>query len=127
MSFSPDGQTLASGGRDDTIHLWDVDTGTLKHTLTGHSDDVYNVAFSPDGETLASGSEDDTIRLWDVGTGTLKHTFTGHQDDVGGVFPPTNVFSVSFSPDGETLASGGRDTIFVWILRHSYRLPNNSQ
>ena len=56
VAFSPDGQTLASGSRDDTVKLWDVDTGQEKASLTGHTSSVYSVAFSPDGQTLASGS-----------------------------------------------------------------------
>ena len=52
VSFSPDGETLASGGHDRTVCLWDVNTGNLLHTLTGHTDTVLSVSFSPDGETL---------------------------------------------------------------------------
>ena len=97
--------------------MWDVNTGTLKHTLgragTPHWGDVYNVAFSPDGQMLASGSGDDSIGLWDINADTLKHIFTGHHD-FGRSSPPTNVYSVSFSLDGQMLASGGRDTIYIW-------------
>ena len=64
--FSPDGNTLASGGRDDTVRLWDVATGENIKTLRGHWNDVNSVVFSPDGKTLASGSDDNTIRFWDV-------------------------------------------------------------
>ena len=61
MAFSPDGKTLASGGVDDSIKLWDVATGKNTATLKGHA---FSVAFSPDGKTLASGGYDKTIKLW---------------------------------------------------------------
>jgi len=46
------------------VVLWDVATGTLKNTFTGHGDWVNSIAFSPDGTTLASGSSDGTVLLW---------------------------------------------------------------
>ena len=64
VSFSPEGQTLASGSDDGTVRLWDVNTGNLLHTLTAHRGSVYSVSFSPDGRTLASGSFDHTVLLW---------------------------------------------------------------
>ena len=96
VSFSPDGETLASGSSDDTVRLWDANTGSHLQTLTGHTSAVYSVSFSPDGQTLASGSSDGTVRLWDVNTGRQISSFTGHT---------SFVFSVSFSPDGQTIAS----------------------
>ncbi|MGW3124566.1 nSTAND1 domain-containing NTPase, partial [Streptomyces sp. NPDC001107] len=105
VAFSPVGQTLASGGADGKIRLWDTATGKLRTTLDGHTDIVESVAFSPDGRTLASDS-DRTIRLWDTDTGKLRTTLFGHSDGVG---------SVAFSPVGQTLASGGADgKIRLW-------------
>ena len=104
----PDGKTLASGSWDETIHLWDVNTGQHKHTFTEHTDRVTSVAFSPDGKTIAGAGWDKTIHLWDVNTGHLLHTLL-HTDPEFAVV----VTSVVFSPDGKTLASGAVN-IHLW-------------
>ncbi|MDJ1171879.1 WD40 repeat domain-containing protein [Roseofilum sp. BLCC_M154] len=108
VSYSPDGQTLASGGNDGTIKVWNLETQAEVATLTGHQEWVYSVSYSPDGKTLASGGADGTIKLWNLETQAEVATLTGH---------PGGVSSVSYSPDGQTLASGGNDgTIKVWNL-----------
>ena len=52
MAFSPDGRRLATGGEENTVKIWDVQTGRELHTLRGHNGDVYAVAFSPDGRPV---------------------------------------------------------------------------
>jgi WD40 repeat protein len=64
VAFSPGGELLASGSRDQKIRFWRVDDGELILTLEGHTDEVNSVVFSPDGHLIASGSNDDTLILW---------------------------------------------------------------
>ncbi|MEU3470619.1 serine/threonine-protein kinase [Streptomyces sp. NPDC006687] len=65
LAYRPDGRTIASGGWDNAVHLWDVGTERTSRTK-GHTAPVWSVAFSPDGTLLASGSGDGTVRLWRV-------------------------------------------------------------
>jgi len=54
VSFSPDGQLLASGSKDESIKLWNVQSGACVRTLADHTDCTFSVSFSPDGQLLAS-------------------------------------------------------------------------
>ena len=117
LAFSPDGERLASGSLNDTIRVWDVRVREQKRTLPGHKGGVTSsVVYSPDGSVLASGGGDKTVRLWDVRTGERVRTLSGQLDAIS---------SVTFSHDGELLASGsgvrGGDnhdkTIWIWNAR----------
>jgi WD40 repeat protein len=102
VAFSPDGKTVASGGGDTSIRLWNVVTGKLQSTFEGQNAKVWSLAFSPDGKTLAAGDDAPPgsiagrIKLWDVATGKEKATLSGHTN---------HVVSLAFSDDGKTLAS----------------------
>src|ERR1700733_5867615 len=67
--------------------LWNVVSGALLHTLTGHSHHVLSVAFSPDGTRVVSGSSDNTFRLYNAASGAHVETFTrnGHTNFDGSV------------------------------------------
>ena len=107
VAFSLDGKTIASGGADGQVRLWDAQTGKLLGTLKGHDSSVIAVAFSPDGKTIASGGVDTKVRLWNVETGKLIGVSREEHKH--------SVVAVAFSLDGKTLVSGSDDkTLRLW-------------
>src|SRR5205807_3652777 len=65
IAFSQDGKTLASGGLDHTLRLWETATGKTLSQCQGHLGEIFSLAFSPDRKTLGSGDSKCAIRLWD--------------------------------------------------------------
>jgi WD40 repeat protein len=105
LSFSPDGQTVATNGQDGSILVWNVQTGHLDR-LSGHDAPVCAVVFNPGGQILASVCDDRTVRLWDVQTHQCLRVLRGHQDIVR---------AIAFDTSGQYLASGSCDhTIHLW-------------
>ncbi|MEE0268135.1 MAG: TIR domain-containing protein [Bacteroidales bacterium] len=106
VAYSPDGRRIISGSSDETIKIWDANTGQYLKTLEGHLDGVTSVAYSPDGTKIISGSDDGTIKIWDINTGQCLKTLEGH---------PGWVYSVAYSPDGAKIISASSDeTIKIW-------------
>src|SRR5262249_9200564 len=112
--FSPDGHTLATASRDGKARLWDVATGQERTVLPHRTIYVRGAVFSPDGQILATKSDEHglrgspslyPVRLWDAATGTefavLEH--------------PQFVNTITFSPDGRSIATSSRDgTARLW-------------
>ncbi len=106
MTFSPDGQQIATSGEDGTARLWDLNGNQIQQ-FDGHQGSVLQVTFSPDGQQIATSGADGTARLWDL-NGNQIQQFDGHQG---------SVLQVTFSPDGQQIATRGEDgTARLWDL-----------
>lgn len=106
ISFIEDGQTLASKSNDGTIRLWDAATGQHRETLSINS--LRHVSINSDGTMLAGVYSSSRISLLDIATETEVVSLTGHT---------SSIYSLKFSPDGKTLASGSSDrTVRLWNL-----------
>ena len=118
VAFSPDGKLIASGSLDNTVNIWNLQ-GQLLTTLRGHQGGVVAVDFSPlvhnNTYWLASASWDKSGKIWRIEqdeqnqfTGKVETQMKDHQEGLR---------SISFSPDGQTIATVSRDrTIKIWHL-----------
>jgi WD40 repeat protein/tRNA A-37 threonylcarbamoyl transferase component Bud32 len=108
IAVNPTVPTFASSSLDDTVRVWNLQSGDELFTLKSHTKAVNAIAISPDGKTLVSGSDDYTIKVWNLFSGELIQTLTGHARDVT---------ALSISPNGQFLISGGEDrTLRIWQL-----------
>lgn len=107
LAFGPQDNVLATGGADGIVRLWLRDKGVPIEAFEGHEDEISSLAFSPKAtlgyrSVLASASDDGNIRLWNIDSPIqpLPHN--------------SDVFDVTFRPDGRVIASGGRKTVRLW-------------
>lgn len=109
VSFSPDGQKIATASMDNTIKLWKPN-GQLLQTLTEHQKGVFSVSFTPDSKTLISVSLDNTIKLW-------QYQPDGNFTLLNSIEPQHKLYTFSLSPDGQTFATATQDKkIKFWGL-----------
>lgn len=146
LAFSPDSSLLASGSWDQTVRIWDTSEGSPVATIPAHKYLVKDLCFSPDGTSLASTAGSGLVAIWDTSSWTVRQSIEvtafsldyspdGSQilvslpSDAGilsaqtGVIlcslgrRMTSVSSVSFSPDGRSIAAGfGNGSVDVWDI-----------
>ncbi len=108
LALSPDGERIATCGKDKMIRLWSTADGKKLQEIADQGEDVLSLTFHPDGKSLVSGDLKGTIKHWDLGTSKCVREFDGKIfymlsmiQDVGGVRVLT------FDTDGKTLALAG--------------------
>jgi WD40 repeat protein len=125
VAVSPDSNFVATGSKDKSVKLWDIETGREIRSFLGHELAVSSVKFSPDGNFLISGSHDKTARIWDIITGKEVFVFETHDIIVDVAFDPKKRFIVVVGYN----RSGVQDsaTIYDYKTRQKIkRLPVNA-
>ncbi|MFI9761533.1 WD40 repeat domain-containing protein [Streptomyces sp. NPDC051963] len=113
VAFAPDGRTLAGGGHDGMVRLWDTGGRALGEPLRLGTARVSAIAFAADRDLLVATGDGGAIRLWDVHDRdrprAVGRPLVSHDEE--------NIVSVAFAPDGRTLATAGDDgTVRLWDL-----------
>ncbi len=107
LAFSHDTHWLASCGRGDTIHLWDLAAGLELRAFGDGNQFVRDVSFSPDDHLLAAVGDDRTLRLWEIPGGRLVRSISTD---------PHGLEKVRFSPDGRWLATQGSISLEPFVM-----------
>lgn len=125
-AFSPDSKFVVTGSNDNSLILWDLESGRQIRVFNQHSELIYSVVFSPDGKQILTASKDNTAKIFQVSDGQLVRTFTMKEN---------RLFQAYFSPDGDyVLLFDDREGVFIFDSQtgkniqefsRSYSLTNN--
>ncbi|MFM6108296.1 MAG: WD40 repeat domain-containing protein, partial [Sphaerospermopsis kisseleviana] len=109
VAVTADNQRVISGSDDNTVKVWNLQTGEEQFTLEGHSSWVNAVAVTADNQRVISGSWDNTVKVWNLQTGEEQFTLEGHSGWVN---------AVAVTADNQRVISGSWDnTVKVWNLQ----------
>lgn len=110
LALAPDGRTLAVACADGRVHVLETGSFNELHTIEAHEQGATSVAYHPGKPVLMSGGKDGHLRAWHVEQDyRAVHGFPAH----GG-----NIYAIGFGPDGERMATAGRDKVVkVWDAR----------
>ena len=119
VSVTPDGKRVVSGSgsmftmENNTLRVWDLETGRCLQTLEGHTDEVMSVSVMPDGKRAVSGSIDKTLRVWDLESGRCSAVYqaSGH------------VESVSVQADGTVVTALGKEVVILSLRNICMKTP----
>lgn len=111
LSFSQDGQNIATGGDDGKVKVWNMNSGFCYVTFSEHTSSVSSVEFAKQGQVLFTASLDGTVRAFDLVRYRNFRTFTSPT--------PVQFSSLAVDPSGEVVAAGSLDSfeIFLWSVQ----------
>ncbi|GAB4578795.1 MAG: hypothetical protein Fur0022_15320 [Anaerolineales bacterium] len=109
VTWSPDGNTIATGQSDGSVSLWDFNSAgpsaTVRAILPGHTGAITALAWSSDGR-LASAGEDKTIIIWDVNAQKQEKVLTSIND--------LPIYEMSWGPEGKLASISWDNNIVIW-------------
>ena len=111
VTFSPDGQTIATGSRDNRIITWNSNNGRQIRLLKEHEAAIHALAFSPNNRYLLSGADDGSMRLW--------WSIDSADKDNLQISCGCPIHAIGFSPDGYTALAAVHSEVQMWDVQTS--------
>lgn len=119
LCFTPDGTRIICGGYDHTLSVWDLRTGALVGSYSGHADNVQGIVIDPSHNAVISGSTDRTVRKWPLATPPETPAPSRRQ---GGP-----IRCLAISPDGRHMATGSwTGELILWDVDRLVRVWQSS-
>lgn len=116
VCFSSDRIHLASCSKDQSIRMWNRSSARIVRKLKDRYSRILTCQFSPDGSLIAAVVDGERVRIWSVTSGEIVNVLEGHHSDP--------VLCCTFSPYGDTLATGSADqTYALWNVQQLHGLP----
>jgi WD40 repeat protein/DNA-binding SARP family transcriptional activator len=111
VSWSPDGNAIATVGNDGSARIFDAGTGRHRYALIGHQSHTYDVDWSPDSSRVVTASEDGAAKVWHLSRGGAFEVANLSAHDT-----TSGMWGVAFSPDGRRVITGNSSTTatMVW-------------
>ena len=117
VRLSPDHKLVVSASIDKTAWIWDTETGSPIHQLSGHQQAVLSARFSNNGRYVVTTSYDSTVKIWSTKTGELIHSLQGHE------YAYTSP-AVEFSPNDHLILTKTQNDFTVWDLESGAQLSH---
>lgn len=120
MVFDPAGNNLITGSGDNNVYIWNLEDGSMKQTLCGHTDYVHCVEYLKKSNQVVSAGEDGTVRFWDLRAPFGSVDIILHPNENENAARPTVgkwIGCLAVDAVEDWMVCGGASHLSVWHLR----------